>query len=84
MFFLVVGSIFLYTAVQEYVDPTFTGPLSDPKAHSPLEKLLLGLILFIPGSYHTAVAIFASYKLFDFTYEDVATFESEEWWDKNK
>ena len=46
----------------------------------PYEKLLLGMILFIPGSYHTVLAIMACLRVDGYSYEDVATFESDEWW----
>ena len=46
----------------------------------PYEKLILGLILFIPGSYHTVLAIMACFGAEGYSYEDVATFESDEWW----
>ena len=36
--------------------------------------------MFIPGSYHSVVAVLAYYRSMGFTYEDVAAFESEEWW----
>ena len=39
------------------------------------------MIMFIPGSYHTVVAILAYFEA-GFSYDDVATFESEEYWDK--
>ena len=47
----------------------------------PYEKLLLGAILFIPGSYHTVIAIMACLNKEGYSYNDVATFESEDYWD---
>ena len=57
-------------------------PAKDTK-EAPLEKILLGLIMFIPGSYHTIVAIMAAMDSGGFTYDDVSTFESDDWRDKD-
>ena len=69
----------LSLGLQDYTDPT------PSESNAPLEKILLGMILFIPGIYHTIVACLVAFDSGDFTYDDVATFESDEWWDdKNK
>jgi hypothetical protein len=53
----------LYAGIYEFLYPetvlmqkTLDG---ENKTPSPYEKIALGLILFIPGSYHTVVALFA-------------------------
>ena len=49
--FLVGGTIFISLGLQELYA---TGSIS-----ASYEKILLGLIMFIPGSYHTALAFMA-------------------------
>jgi hypothetical protein len=41
------------------------------------ELLLLGSILFIPGSYHTFIAFMACRKVPGYTYEEVAVFDED-------
>ena len=41
----------------------------EAKEVQPYEKILLGLLLFIPGSYHTAIAILACFGLDGYTYD---------------
>ena len=83
--FFIVGTIMLVMAAQEYTfgfsNLQTTATTENPGA-SPLEKLLLGAILFIPGSYHTFIAIMAWLRREGYTYEDVSVFESDEFWDK--
>ena len=58
------------------------GKVGESRA-APYEKMLLGLLLFIPGSYHTVVAFLACQRTGGFTYDDVCTFEDESWHDKD-
>ena len=85
--FFVVGSIMLYIGIMEYLYPELsvakTSKYTQESMAAPLEKMLLGLILFIPGSYHTVAAFMAWQRLADFTYDDVSAFESDDWHDKD-
>ena len=60
--FFIVGTIMLIIAGQEYIYGssvlTVDATADNPGASS-LEKLFLGAILFIPGSYHTVLAFLA-------------------------
>ena len=49
--FLVVGTLFLFLGLEEMYT---TGSITES-----YEKILLGLIMFIPGSYHTFLAFMA-------------------------
>ena len=41
------------------------------------ELFILGSILFIPGSYHTFIAMMACRRVPGYTFDEVATFETD-------
>ena len=47
------------------------------------EKIILGLIMFIPGSYHTVLAIQALRGIEGWDFKDLTVFESDKWHDDN-
>ena len=47
------------------------------------EKLILGSIMFIPGSYHTVLAIQALRGVQGWDYQDLTVFESEGFHDED-
>mmetsp|Transcript_16129 Transcript_16129/g.27278 ORF Transcript_16129/g.27278 Transcript_16129/m.27278 type:complete len:117 (-) Transcript_16129:84-434(-) len=84
-FLFVFGVVFLTMGLSEFMQTrSFTqSPLENHPP--PYEKLLLGTMIFIPGVYHVVLAICACLRVEGFKYEDVAAFESNEWWeDSNK
>ena len=48
------------------------------------EKLILGSILFIPGSYHTMLAIQALRGVDGWTYENLTVFENDDFFNDDK
>ena len=72
--------MFTVMGIQDYLEVGGFTSNSRP-GQEPYEKLLLGGILFIPGSYHTFIAIMACLNKEGYSYNDVATFESEDYWD---
>ena len=74
LLFFVVGTIFLVWGAQE----TFEVGLS-----TSYEKLLLGAILFIPGSYHSFIAFMALRKVPGYNYDNLTTFESENFFNED-
>ena len=77
--FFTLGTYFLFQAISEWIQHGKIYGTGQAGAE-PYEKLILGSILFIPGSYHTFLAIMAYLRAEGFSYNDVATFESEDWW----
>ena len=69
MLFLVLGTIFLTWGVHETLEEGFS---------TSYEKLLLGLILFIPGSYHSFIACMALRGVQGYNYDNLTTFESDD------
>ena len=57
-----------------------SGAITSPSGQSPYEKLILGAIMFIPGSYHSFIAVMAFFRIPGFVYRDVSTFENEGFW----
>ena len=70
LLFFVVGTLFLWLGI---MDLHSTGSISES-----YEKILLGLIMFIPGSYHTVLAFMACRKADGWNYKDLHTFENED------
>lgn len=68
--FFVVGTFFLCWGVHELHS---TGSIAES-----YEKMLLGMIMFIPGSYHTFMAIMACKGEEGYTYRELGTFEDDE------
>ena len=77
--FFAMGTYFLSEAFKNWATYGLYGTAKE--GAQPYEELLLGAILFIPGSYHTFLAIMAFFEQDGFDYKDVATFENDEWWD---
>ena len=48
------------------------------------EKLILGSILFIPGSYHTLLAVQALRGVEGWDYHDLTVFENDDFFDEDK
>ena len=67
--FLVVGTILLYIGFSDMAE---LGNVTEV-----WEKLILGFILFIPGSFHTFLAIQALRGVPGWDYQDLTVFESE-------
>ena len=78
--FFIIGTIFLYLGIEDYMEVGGFSSDSRP-GQEPYEKLILGSILFIPGSFHTFIAIMACLNKDGYSYQDVSTFESESFWD---
>ena len=58
--FFVLGTYFLMLGISEYgAEPLPVPTSSDERPPAAYEKIILGLILFIPGSYHTVLALMA-------------------------
>ena len=60
-----------------------SGSLSTPaiaEQPAPYEKLILGTLMFIPGSYHVVIAVLAYFQVEGYKYTDVASFENDDWW----
>ena len=55
------------------------GPPVDARPAQPYELLILGFLLFIPGSYHTWIALMACCERQGYSYNDVSQFESDDW-----
>ena len=80
-----MGTLFLYLGISDFVyppdpnAPRQTGPngeeLVGPAAW---EKLMLGFIMFIPGSYHSFLAFMTWIGQDDYSYHDVSTFENDD------
>ena len=70
--FLVVGTVFLCWGLSEFLE------LGIQESY---EKFLLGFILFIPGSYHTFIAAMALLGRPGYDYQNLTTFESENFFD---
>ena len=73
--FFVIGTIFLYLGLFELYQ---TGSIAES-----YEKILLGMILFIPGSYHSALAFMACRKVEGWNYDELTTFEDESFHDRD-
>ena len=67
--FLVLGTIFLYLGFSEL----FSG--DSTKA---AERLCIGAILFIPGSYHSFLAFMALRGIKGWDYENLTVFENDD------
>jgi hypothetical protein len=65
----------MYLGIEELL---MTGSISES-----YEKILLGLIMFIPGSYHSFLAVMACKKTEGWNYDDLAAFESDDFHDKD-
>ena len=66
--FLVVGSVLLYLGICAMFEK------GDTEAY---EKLILGFILFIPGSFHTFLAVQALRGAEGYDYEHLTVFEND-------
>ena len=73
--FLVVGSIMLWLGIQEM--------LATGSATEAWEKIVLGLILFIPGSFHTFLAFQALRGIPGFDYEHLTVFENDKFFEED-
>ena len=47
------------------------------------EKFILGFILFIPGSYHTFIALGTLTGMQGYNYDNLTTFESESFFEND-
>uniref|UniRef100_A0A7S3N2X0 Transmembrane protein 230 n=1 Tax=Strombidium inclinatum TaxID=197538 RepID=A0A7S3N2X0_9SPIT len=79
-FLFLVGTIFLCLGFMDYVETGSMTTATSEESGRPYEKLLLGALMFIPGSYHVFVGLLAYLKVDGFKYKDVASFESDQWW----
>ena len=67
--FLLVGTLMLYLGFSE---------LQAGETGNAAERLALGMILFIPGSYHSYLAFMALRGVPGWTYEHLTVFENED------
>ena len=72
--FLIVGTILLYFGIQE---------LMTEGSSEAWEKIVLGLVLFIPGSFHSFLAVQALRGAPGYDYEHLTTFESEKYFEED-
>ena len=68
MLFFLGGLIFLSLGLLKIVDAGF---------FKAWEFLVLGAIMFIPGSYHTFIALMCWRRVPGYSYEDVAVFDED-------
>ena len=71
--FFIVGTILLYFGVLE--------ALADGVTQEAIEKLVLGGILFIPGSFHSFLAFQALRGVEGWDYEHLTVFENEKYFE---
>ena len=83
-----MGTYFFIRAFQEWMgyDTDNTqlvtqdnGQTEEATGAQPYELMILGFLLFIPGSYHTWIAMMACCEREGYNYNDVSQFESDEW-----
>lgn len=91
--FFVMGTYFFYRAFDEWtnggtddgtggvVETRYSSdsPPVESRPAQPYEFMILGFLLFIPGSYHTWIALMACCETPGYTYNDVSQFESDNW-----
>ena len=68
--FLFLGILMFYMGVTE---------LLAGDSSAALERFVLGGILFIPGSYHSFLAVMALRGVAGYDYEHLTVFESDDW-----
>ena len=66
-----IGSLFLVLGMIDWVENGTLIP------YIGYEKLIIGIIFFIPGSYHTFLTIQAFRGIEGYTFEDLTAFEDE-------
>ena len=67
--FLILGTLFLYLGFSE---------LQDGETGKAAERLTLGFILFVPGSYHSFLAFMALRGIKGWDYEHLTVFENDD------
>ena len=72
--FLALGILMFYMGVCE---------LLAGDSSAALERFVLGGILFIPGSYHSFLAVMVLRGVAGYTYEHLTVFESDDWHNNN-
>ena len=70
----------MFLGIEDFIEVGGFTSSSRP-GQEPYEKLILGAILFIPGSFHTFIAMMACLDKEGYSYQDVSTFEAEHFWD---
>ena len=79
--FFIVGSYFVWQGISNYVNdvrPTYNVD-GERIGAEPWELIVLGMLMFIPGSYHVFVALMACCEQPGYTYKDVSAYETDEW-----
>ena len=71
--FFIVGTVMLYLGIEEF--------RASGNCTEAWEKLLLGLILFIPGSFHSFIAVQALRGVEGYDYEHLTVFENEKYFE---
>lgn len=66
--FFIGGAIFLTIAFQKLLEEGIAGSY---------ELFILGSIMFIPGSYHSFIALMAQQRVEGYSYDQVAVFEED-------
>ena len=76
-----VGTFFLWQALQSGMstEPYKTNADGERIGPHTLELLCLGLLMFIPGSYHVVVAVMAYLEADGYSFRDVSAYESDAW-----
>ncbi len=73
--FFIGGLFFLAQAILKYLEGGITASY---------EFFLLGLIMFIPGSYHTFIAMMACRRIPGYSFDEVAVFDEDFNKDRNE
>ena len=73
--FLVVGTIMLWFGINELLE---TGNTTEA-----WEKIVLGAILFIPGSFHSFLAVQALRGVPGYDYEHLTVFENDKFFEED-
>ena len=66
--FFILGSVFLFLGINKFLEEGIANSY---------EFLLLGSILFIPGSYHSFIAWMAFRQIEGYTFDQVAVFDED-------
>ena len=77
---MILGSVFLGMGISDYVYPPEQRSRGSSEENGPAayEKLILGMIMFIPGSYHTFLALMTFLGHEGYDYKDLNAFENDD------